>query len=204
MKKLLLLIIALLFAFNLKAQVKEDKLRNDTIYSITDSITYDSLHSIVIENLKKLEGLRLKPYNGVGGKTIGYGHQIDKNFTKRVITTEQADSILRDDFQKSINLVIAETGFNKNNNPEKLLALSSFAFNVGGELFLCSTLLLCVKKKKSMKEIKAQFDRWVHMRVKTKTKNADGTTKVTIMKVVNPNLKKMRKFEYELYSNTLK
>jgi GH24 family phage-related lysozyme (muramidase) len=204
MKKLLLLIIALVFAFNLKAQVKEDKLRNDSIYSITNSITYDSLHSKVIENLKKLEGLRLKPYNGSGGKTIGYGHQIDKNFTKRVITTEQADSILRNDLQKSIDLVIAETGFNVNNNPEKLLALASFAFNIGGELFLSSTLLLCVKKKKSLKEIKAQFERWVHSKITTKTKNPDGTIKITRMKVINANLKRMRKFEYELFSGTLK
>jgi len=187
MKRLLLLSIALLFAFNLRAQVKEDKLRKDTINSITNSISYDRLYSIVIENLKKLEGLRLKSYNGVGGRTIGYGHQIGENFTKSEITIEQADSILKNDYDNAINFVRKETGFNEHNFPEKLLALASFAFNVGEGMFLKSRLLLYVKGNKLLEEIKAEFERWV---------KANGKE--------NKNLKRMRDFEFNLYSGKIK
>lgn len=204
MKRLLLLSIALLFTSNLNAQVQEVKTKKDTI-SIADTTRYYLLYNKTIDYLKILEGFRNKPYGGSNGhRTIGYGHQIDHTFTKHIITIEQGDSILRDDFQKSINLVGKETGFDKRNSPEKLLALASFAFNVGGEMFLRSTLLLSVRRKKSLNEIKIQFERWIHVKTTIKTVGEDGKPKTEIKSIINPNLKRMRDFEFNLYSGKIK
>jgi len=187
-KRLLLLSVALLFTLNLKAQIREVK--NDTI-SIINSSRYDSIHYIVIENLKKLEGLKLNVYqSSVGNKTIGYGHQ-SKNLIKNTITIDEADSILNEDFEKSVVLVISQTKFRKNNNPEKLLALASFVFNIGGELFLRSTLLSHIKKNVPLKSIKIQFNRWIYYKSKGK-------------KIISLNLKRMRDFEFNLYSGKIK
>ena len=185
-KGLLLLTVALLFTLNLKAQ----KQKINTI-SISDTSSYVAIHYTVIENIKKLEGLKLKVYRSPDeNKTIGYGHQT-KSHIKNFITVEEADSMLNEDFEKSIKLVILQTNFRKDNNPEKLLALASLAFNIGGELFLRSTLLSYVKKNKSSKEIKVQFNKWIYYKSKGK-------------KIISSNLRRMRDFEFNLYCGRIK
>lgn len=93
-----------------------------------------------LERIKREEGLRLTPYPDEGGAmTIGYGHKIlpGESFTK--ITPEEAEAILRRDLalaeravKKGVTVSISQAQYD---------ALVSFAFNVGVNGFLSSTLL---------------------------------------------------------------
>lgn len=84
------------------------------------------LYELTISEIKHAEGLKLTIYRcPAGQRTIGYGHCLKKEerFTK--ITNEQADSLLRADFQERLNYLPEKMAWNKR------LAIAKFIFNVG-------------------------------------------------------------------------
>ena len=110
--------------------------------------------------VKPEEGLSLKPYVCPGGqKTIGYGHVIDGKIPS-CITDAEANDLLVSDlqlFMKKISLIV-EVELNQN----QIIALTSFAYNVGIGAFSSSTLLKKLNAKAKPEDVAAEFNRWIH------------------------------------------
>ena len=147
---------------------------------------YNKLYNEVITSLKSFEGLMLETYSCPAGyKTIGYGHLIrPSDRFPSVITESAADSLLRADFDVSVNEVQRLAGYSQYEDPAKLLALAHFVFNMGSVKFERSTLLSMIKVGKP---IKYELMKWVHYR------DSDSTV------VVSSNLKRMRNYEVNLF-----
>lgn len=108
--------------------------------------------------IKAAEGLRLKAYKDIGGKsTIGYGH-LNKEGLKE-ITQEKAEELLRKD------VLECERCIGKYVKPKlnqfQFDALCDFIFNLGCNHFKSSTLLKLLNDKNYMGAAD-QFLRWIY------------------------------------------
>lgn len=86
----------------------------------------------LLADLRKDEGLRLKPYrDSVGVLTVGYGHT--KNVSSEPITLEQAEQMLQADAKQAIEDAKAVVkGFNSLCAPRKTV-VANMVFNLGIE-----------------------------------------------------------------------
>lgn len=104
-----------------------------------------------IDVIKHYEGFVSTPYIcPAGKKTIGYGHVVAKGESFTSISQFQADLLLYQDITKAIfNLEkIAPELFEADEHKvEKILAITSFLFNVGETNFRSSTLLKKIHNK---------------------------------------------------------
>lgn len=200
MRKLLLVIFLLSFqnlAF-ISDFSKEEKKQTIT-ESITNyqeyaknKISYDSLYNEVIESIKEFEGLRLTAYLcPAQQKTIGYGHFVKPTDNlSETITIEQADSLLRKDFNDCINVVKKHIdSLNIDNKEVKTLALAHFIYNVGVGNFEKSTLLKLVKDNKPVDD---ELLKWIHYKYKDKDNN--------LVVVKSKYLKQIRQYEVDLFN----
>ncbi len=105
-------------------------------------IASDSCHKLV----QNFEGLRLTAYRDAAGIwTIGYGHTGPDVRSGLVITADQAQTLLCKD------MAWAEAAVNDNVNvpltQNQFDALVSFVYNVGGNAFIHSNLLVKLNSK---------------------------------------------------------
>jgi GH24 family phage-related lysozyme (muramidase) len=143
-----------------------------------------SLYNQALNKLKEFEGLSLVAYTDGKGKTIGYGHFIERfEDIPVIITEEEAEALLRIDFEESIQTVEKSTGYDRFNDPEKVLALAHFVFNVGGFAFERSTLL---KNLQARQTINHEIVRW-------------NKTTINGEKVTLPHLTMRRHYELNLF-----
>jgi lysozyme len=130
--------------------------------------------------IKKHEGLRLKAYRCPARVyTIGYGHTGKDVKEGMVITTEDANELLKHDVQSTEN-AINRLNLAINNN--QFDALVSLVFNIGITAFTNSSLLKCIKANPASSNINYEWLRW--------TKAAGSTL---------PGLVSRRKEELALY-----
>ncbi|CAM9320124.1 unnamed protein product, partial [Phaeothamnion confervicola] len=109
--------------------------------------------------IRQNEGLRLDAYlDPVGIPTIGYGHTAGVQLGQH-ITTEQAESYLRDDLAGAEASVQNEVKVPLNDN--QYSALVSFVFNIGGPQFQDSTLLKLLNQG-DFAGAAEQFAQWTH------------------------------------------
>lgn len=190
MKKLLILIILITNCAFLRAPENSNyhskEFIENTYYRIEKERVYFDLYEQSLEKLKEFEGLRLIAYKDGHGMTIGYGHQI-KKYEKIpiVITEDYAEGLLRIDFEYAISFVEKSTGFNRYEEPNKVLALANFVFNLGSGNFQNSTLLQNIKHNLP---IDNEITRW------TKVKVGD-------IYINNSHLTMRRNYELSLYNN---
>ena len=111
--------------------------------------------------IAKFEGCKLDAYQDSAKVwTIGYGHtkEVQKGMS---ITQEQAESFLASDssfFYKNVCEIVGGIC-----NENQIIALTSFAFNVGVENLRRSTLLKFVKQNpRNFPAIRKEFMRWVY------------------------------------------
>jgi len=142
----------------------------------------DTLYDFVINKIKDFEKFKSKEYNCITTqRLIGYGHAIKKGENLSNLTEEQADSLLREDFNKSINLAYKHT---KIEEKHKIYAIAHFIFNIGVTKFNKSTF-----KKKVLKgeDITKELLKW---------------NKIVISEdsiIESTHLTKRRQFEINLY-----
>ena len=117
-------------------EIHEEFKRNQQI------LTYLKLHEQTINHLKHFEGFVPNRYNcPAGARTIGYGHVILTTDTIGYKITEvDATKLLESDLEKAIEFVETSTGLDRYEEPNKVLALAQFTFNVGVGNFQRSTL----------------------------------------------------------------
>ena len=117
------------------------------------SITVSSIFGHpYIDAIKHYEGFSPKVYFCPAGKrTVGYGHVLSKDEAFTSISQFQADLLLYQDIGKAIfNLEkVAPELFEEetDHSLEKVLAVTSFIFNVGESNFRSSTLLKKIKSR---------------------------------------------------------
>jgi lysozyme len=87
---------------------------------------------VLKDDLRRHEGLRLKPYlDTVGRETVGYGHTYGVKITDPPITLEVAERLLDEDMQIAINDAKAVVPcFDELNGPRKTV-VAAMAYNLG-------------------------------------------------------------------------
>lgn len=112
-----------------------------------------------ISKIKEFEGCKLYAYrDSKGVPTIGVGHTRGV-YMGMAITQDQADRFLREDL-KVCEQVIDKLG--QNLSQGKYDALVSWLFNLGEGNFNKSTLKKKILANAPIKEIQAEFKRWVY------------------------------------------
>lgn len=115
--------------------------------------------------IKKYEGLRLKAYlDSAGIPTIGYGVITYSNGTKvkmgDLITKEKAESEFKHHFDKFFNDV--QSRLKVSVSESQLASLVSFAYNVGINALLTSTLWKKLHANEPKKVVADEFKKWVY------------------------------------------
>jgi lysozyme len=108
--------------------------------------------------IKEFEGCRLDAYDdGTGTWTIGWGHT--PATPGETITQEQADELLMQDlreFERCVNDAVSHSI-----TPNQFAALVSFAYNLGCESLMGSTLLRYVNAGK-YDLAQGEFGKWIY------------------------------------------
>jgi lysozyme len=113
-----------------------------------------------LDLIKSFEGLSLRAYRDpVGIWTIGYGHTGPEVGPGDVITTAQAETLLRNDLTRFENGVRSLVKVPLTSN--QFSALVSFAFNVGTGALTQSTLLTRLNQR-DYQGAANEFSRWVY------------------------------------------
>ena len=120
----------------------------------------------IIEDLKRDEGLRLKPYRCTAGKlTIGYGRNIDDVG----ISEEEAEYLLQNDVEKCFYDLCDIFGFYlfeeitiMDGHKDKWDALLNMRFNLGPNGFRKFKKMIAAVKRKDWKEVakEAKKSKW--------------------------------------------
>lgn len=159
-------------------QQPKDTVRVEPI-GIEEQVNY---YDSCIQHLKYHEGLSETIYiDNDGSPTIGYGHHLlpGENITR--ITQEQADSLLRLDFNKKLSYIEEKHG----QTGTKAMALALFVYNCGAGAYCSSTLKKLVDNNQP---IDHEIVKWCHFTTQ------DGEV------VVSDKLRQRREFELKLYN----
>jgi lysozyme len=118
---------------------------------------------ILLEAIKRFEGLRLTAYKPVASEkywTIGYGHYGRNIREHQVVTKEEAEWYLRSDLAQIENYL---NKIKEINTQGKFDACCDFCFNLGVSAFASSTLLRLIRTPKLPPAvIQKEFMKWNH------------------------------------------
>ena len=114
----------------------------------------------LIKKLMEFEGLRLEAYQDAAGvPTIGYGHTGNVRMGDRISEYWAKDLLLRDIAMAEEAVEALEVVRTQG----QLDALVSFVFNLGIDRLKSSTLLKVIRQGGTMRQIRREFMRWVHV-----------------------------------------
>ena len=155
------------------------------IASALNTTAFASISNKLFNVISNFEGFYAVPYWDRTGYSVGYGSQYNWDQKRPVVKTDVIDKetaknwLLQEaaqDFEYVKSLVRVKLTDNQ------LLALSSFAYNIGKAAFADSTLLELLNSGADLATVAAQFDKWVY---------SGG--------VINNGLKSRRKAEKTLF-----
>jgi lysozyme len=155
------------------------------IASALNTTAFATVSNKLFNVISNFEGFYAVPYWDRTGYSVGYGSQYNWDQKRPVVKTDVIDKetaknwLLQEaaqDFEYVKSLVRVKLTDNQ------LLALSSFAYNIGKAAFADSTLLELLNSGADISTVAAQFDKWVY---------SGG--------VINNGLKSRRKAEKTLF-----
>jgi lysozyme len=155
------------------------------IASALNTTAFATVSNKLFNVISNFEGFYAVPYWDRTGYSVGYGSQYNWDQKRPVVKTDVIDKetaknwLLQEaaqDFEYVKSLVRVKLTDNQ------LLALSSFAYNIGKAAFADSTLLELLNSGADLATVAAQFDKWVY---------SGG--------VINNGLKSRRKAEKTLF-----
>jgi lysozyme len=135
------------------------------IASALNTTAFASVSNKLFNVISNFEGFYAVPYWDRTGYSVGYGSQYNWDQKRPVAKTDVIDKetaknwLLQEaaqDFEYVKSLVRVKLTDNQ------LLALSSFAYNVGKAAFADSTLLELLNSGADIATVAAQFDKWVY------------------------------------------
>jgi lysozyme len=107
----------------------------------------------LLEDLRRDEGLRLKPYRCTAGKlTIGYGRNLDD----KGITEAEAEDLLRDDVAGVFAELDRALPWWRDLSPTRQRGLANMAFNLGVPGLLKFRLMIGALKRSDYQEASRQ------------------------------------------------
>jgi lysozyme len=135
------------------------------IASALNSTAFGTVSDKLFNLISNFEGFYAVPYWDRTGYSVGYGSQYNWDQNRPVqktdiIDKETAKRWLLAEAQQNFNYVKSKVKVPINDN--QLLALSSFAYNVGNGAFENSTLLELLNSGADKNTVAAQFDRWTN------------------------------------------
>ena len=155
------------------------------IASALNTTAFASISNSLFNVISNFEGFFAVPYWDRTGYSVGYGSQYNWDQKRPVVKTDVIDKetaknwLLQEaaqDFEYVKSIVRVKLTDNQ------LLALSSFAYNIGKAAFADSTLLELLNSAADLATVAAQFDKWVYS-----------------VGVINNGLKSRRKAEKTLF-----
>lgn len=135
------------------------------IASALNTTAFASISNKLFNVISNFEGFYAVPYWDRTGYSVGYGSQYNWDQKRPVAKTDVIDKetaknwLLQEaaqDFEYVKSLVRVKLTDNQ------LLALSSFAYNIGKAAFADSTLLELLNSGADISTVAAQFDKWVY------------------------------------------
>ena len=135
------------------------------IASALNTTAFASVSNKLFNVISNFEGFYAVPYWDRTGYSVGYGSQYNWDQKRPVAKTDVIDKetaknwLLQEaaqDFEYVKSLVRVKLTDNQ------LLALSSFAYNIGKAAFADSTLLELLNSGADISTVAAQFDKWVY------------------------------------------
>ena len=135
------------------------------IASALNTTAFATVSNKLFNVISNFEGFYAVPYWDRTGYSVGYGSQYNWDQKRPVVKTDVIDKetaknwLLQEaaqDFEYVKSLVRVKLTDNQ------LLALSSFAYNVGKAAFADSTLLELLNSGADIATVAAQFDKWVY------------------------------------------
>jgi len=121
----------------------------------------DSLFNVI----SSFEGFYAVPYWDRTGYSVGYGSQYNWDQKRPVAKTDVIDKATAKNWllqEAQQDFAYVQSKVNVPISDNQLLALSSFAYNVGKEAFNSSTLLELLNSGADINTVAAQFDRWTY------------------------------------------
>lgn len=133
------------------------------IASALNNTPFASISDRLFNTISKFEGFFAVPYWDRTGYSVGYGSQTNWDAKRPVLKTDVIDKAtakrwLLAEATQDFDLVKSKVKVPITDN--QLLALSSFAYNVGKGAFTDSTLLELLNGGASKSMVADQFDRW--------------------------------------------
>ena len=134
------------------------------IASALNSTAFGTVSDKLFNLISNFEGFYAVPYWDRTGYSVGYGSQFNWDQNRPVLKTDIVDKAtakkwLLLEAQQDFNWVKSKVKVPISDN--QILALSSFAYNVGKGAFGNSTLLELLNSGANINTVAAQFDRWV-------------------------------------------
>jgi len=135
------------------------------IASALNTTAFATVSNKLFNVISNFEGFYAVPYWDRTGYSVGYGSQYNWDQKRPVVKTDVIDKetaknwLLQEaaqDFEYVKSIVRVKLTDNQ------LLALSSFAYNIGKAAFADSTLLELINSGADISTVAAQFDKWVY------------------------------------------
>lgn len=135
------------------------------IATALNSTSFGSLSDKLFNVISQFEGFFAVPYWDRTGYSVGYGSQFNWDQNRPVQKTDIVDKAtakrwLLAEAQQDFDYIKRSVRVPLNDN--QLLALSSFAYNVGKGAFDSSTLLELLNSGADINTVASQFDRWIY------------------------------------------
>ena len=135
------------------------------IASALNNTPFGAVSDKLFNMISQFEGFFAVPYWDRTGYSVGYGSQTNWDQNRPVLKTDVIDKAtakrwLLAEAMQDFDFVKSKVRVPLNDN--QLLALSSFAYNVGKGAFADSTLLELLNSGANKATVAAQFDKWVY------------------------------------------
>ena len=135
------------------------------IATALNNTSFAAVSDTLFNVISSFEGFFAVPYWDRTGYSVGYGSQYNWDQKRPVSKTDVIDKAtaknwLLQEAQQDFSYV--QNKIKVSVSDSQILALSSFAYNVGKEAFNTSTLLELLNSGADINTVAAQFDRWTY------------------------------------------
>ena len=135
------------------------------IATALNNTSFAAVSDVLFNIISKFEGFYAVPYCDRTGYSVGYGSQYNWDLKRPVAKTDVIDKATAKNWllqEAQQNFAYVQSKIKVPVSDNQILALSSFAYNVGQGAFSNSTLLELLNSGADINTVAAQFDRWTY------------------------------------------
>ena len=135
------------------------------IATALNNTSFAAVSDTLFNVISSFEGFYAVPYWDRTGYSVGYGSQYNWDQKRPVAKTDVIDKATAKNWllqEAQQDFAYVQSKINVPVSDSQILALSSFAYNVGKEAFKTSTLLELLNSGADINTVAGQFDRWTY------------------------------------------